>query len=244
VILRAARIRAAPHPASSSPRTMISTPSRSRRRRTAARFAQEGPRADHRGHGELRDPTGDRDGKSSNAPSRRKQPFRTSGIVPYKLGHVAFHVTDVKAVTRFYCDVLGFTRVRLDGDYFSFLALRPGSSHHQSGRDWQEQALPYGVRAAPTGRTCRPPATCSAAAASRFSGAPAATASAQSVLVSPHPNGLITELFAELDQMKERDRSAISSRAVASRQPATPEDLRRRRRPRICGPMPPDEMME
>jgi catechol 2,3-dioxygenase-like lactoylglutathione lyase family enzyme len=33
--------------------------------------------------------------------------FRSTGIVPHKLGHVAFHVTEVKAVTRFYCDVLG-----------------------------------------------------------------------------------------------------------------------------------------
>ena len=34
--------------------------------------------------------------------------FRSTGIVPHKLGHVAFHVTDVKTVTSFYCDVLGF----------------------------------------------------------------------------------------------------------------------------------------
>ena len=36
------------------------------------------------------------------------QKFQQKGIVPFKLGHVAFHVTDVKQVTKFYCDVLGF----------------------------------------------------------------------------------------------------------------------------------------
>src|SRR5271156_3430177 len=41
-------------------------------------------------------------------PEPQKQGFGSNGIVPHKLGHVAFHVTDVKAVTKFYCDVLGF----------------------------------------------------------------------------------------------------------------------------------------
>jgi catechol-2,3-dioxygenase len=36
------------------------------------------------------------------------QRFQSKGVVPFKLGHVAFHVTDVKHVTKFYCDVLGF----------------------------------------------------------------------------------------------------------------------------------------
>jgi catechol 2,3-dioxygenase-like lactoylglutathione lyase family enzyme len=61
-------------------------------------------------------------------PEPQKQAFRTNGIVPHKLGHVAFHVTDVKAVTRFYCDVLGFRVSDWMGDYFSF--LRCGPDHH------------------------------------------------------------------------------------------------------------------
>ena len=36
------------------------------------------------------------------------QRFPTKGIVPHKLGHVAFFVTDVKNTTKFYVDVLGF----------------------------------------------------------------------------------------------------------------------------------------
>jgi catechol 2,3-dioxygenase-like lactoylglutathione lyase family enzyme len=56
------------------------------------------------------------------------QRFQTKGIVPHKLGHVAFHVTDVKKVTSFYCDVLGFRVSDWMGDFFSFLRCSP--DHH------------------------------------------------------------------------------------------------------------------
>ena len=56
------------------------------------------------------------------------QKFHAKGIVPHKLGHVAFHVTDVKQVTKFYCDVLGFRESDWMGDFFSF--LRCGPDHH------------------------------------------------------------------------------------------------------------------
>ncbi len=56
------------------------------------------------------------------------QKFTRKGIVPYKLGHVAFHVTDVKHVTKFYCDVLGFRESDWMADFFSF--LRCGPDHH------------------------------------------------------------------------------------------------------------------
>ena len=56
------------------------------------------------------------------------QKFQANGIVPHKLGHVAFHVTDVKHATKFYCDVLGFRESDWMGDFFSF--LRCGPDHH------------------------------------------------------------------------------------------------------------------
>jgi catechol 2,3-dioxygenase-like lactoylglutathione lyase family enzyme len=59
-------------------------------------------------------------------PSGKK--FQSKGIVPHKLGHVAFHCTDVKGVTKFYCDVLGFRVSDWMGDFFSF--LRCGPDHH------------------------------------------------------------------------------------------------------------------
>src|SRR5207249_6600794 len=33
-----------------------------------------------------------------------KQGFPSKGVVPHKLGHVAFHCVDVKLVTKYYCD--------------------------------------------------------------------------------------------------------------------------------------------
>src|SRR5256886_362256 len=56
------------------------------------------------------------------------QKFQAKGIVPHKLGHVAFHVTDVHKTTKFYCDVLGFRESDWLGDFFSF--LRCGPDHH------------------------------------------------------------------------------------------------------------------
>jgi len=56
------------------------------------------------------------------------QRYPVKGIVLHKLGHVAFHVTDVKHVTKFYCDVLGFRESDWMADFFSF--LRCGPDHH------------------------------------------------------------------------------------------------------------------
>ena len=56
------------------------------------------------------------------------QKFQSKGIVPHKLGHVAFHCADVKHVTKFYVDVLGFRESDWMADFFSF--LRCGPDHH------------------------------------------------------------------------------------------------------------------
>lgn len=131
------------------------------------------------------------------------QKFPSKGIVPFKLGHVAFHVTDVKHVTKFYCDVLGFRESDWIGDFFSF--LRCGPDHHtinlmQTGsnrhfhtafelRDWAHMhdacdflslngyKLLWGPGRHGVGHN----------------------------LFAYHraPNGLITETFAELDRMNE-----------------------------------------
>jgi catechol-2,3-dioxygenase len=66
------------------------------------------------------------------APKPQGQPYQTKGVVPHKLGHVAFHCADVQAVTRFYCDALGFRVSDRMGDFFSF--LRSGTDHHRGLR--------------------------------------------------------------------------------------------------------------
>jgi catechol 2,3-dioxygenase-like lactoylglutathione lyase family enzyme len=54
--------------------------------------------------------------------------YQRQGIVPNKLGHVAFNVTDVRAAVDFYCQVLGFRESDWMGDFFAF--LRCGPDHH------------------------------------------------------------------------------------------------------------------
>jgi catechol 2,3-dioxygenase-like lactoylglutathione lyase family enzyme len=56
------------------------------------------------------------------------QRFGEKGIVPLKLGHVAFNVVDVKKASAFYCDVLGFRESDWMADFFVFLRCSP--DHH------------------------------------------------------------------------------------------------------------------
>ena len=56
------------------------------------------------------------------------QKFQEKGVVPVKLGHVAFNVIDVQKVVKFYVDVLGFRVSDWMGDFFAF--LRCGPDHH------------------------------------------------------------------------------------------------------------------
>lgn len=50
------------------------------------------------------------------------------GVMPLKLGHVAYRVHDPQKLTKFYCDILGFRVSDWIGDHFSF--LRCGIDHH------------------------------------------------------------------------------------------------------------------
>jgi len=51
-----------------------------------------------------------------------------AGIMPHKLGHVAFVTKDVQRVVKFYVEVLGFRASDWRGDFFAF--LRCGPDHH------------------------------------------------------------------------------------------------------------------
>ena len=54
--------------------------------------------------------------------------YALRGVVPNKLGHVAYNVTDPPGAVKFYCDVLGFRLSDWMGDFFAF--LRCGPDHH------------------------------------------------------------------------------------------------------------------
>ena len=56
------------------------------------------------------------------------QPFGKTVILPHKLGHIAFNVTDLGSALRLYCDVLGFRESDWLADFFAF--LRCNADHH------------------------------------------------------------------------------------------------------------------
>jgi catechol 2,3-dioxygenase-like lactoylglutathione lyase family enzyme len=57
-----------------------------------------------------------------------KDDGRQAGVMPLKLGHVAYRVDDVQNTVKFYCDVLGFRVSDWRADDFAF--LRCNTDHH------------------------------------------------------------------------------------------------------------------
>jgi catechol-2,3-dioxygenase len=178
-------------------------------------------------------------------PEPQKQGFRNGGIVPLKLGHVAFHVTDVKAVTQFYCDVLGFRVSDWMGDYFSF--LRCGVDHHtinlvETGknkhfhtafelRDWShlQTACDFLSRHG-----------------YKILWGPGRHGIGHNLFTYHRgPDGLITELFAELDQIQDEALGYFEPRPWHRDNPQRPKTWPKTpEAANLWGPMPPDEMMQ
>jgi catechol 2,3-dioxygenase-like lactoylglutathione lyase family enzyme len=136
-------------------------------------------------------------------PEPQGQRFPNKGIVPHKIGHVAFFVTDVKKATQFYLDVLGFRESDWMGDFFSF--LRCGPDHHTINlmqtkenrhfhtafelRDWGHMQT-----------------ACDFLSLNGYKllWGPGRHGIGHNLFAYHRaPNGLITELFAELDRMNE-----------------------------------------
>ena len=51
-----------------------------------------------------------------------------NGVMPLKLGHIAYTCPDIQGIVKFYCDVLGFRVSDWRGDFFAF--LRCSRDHH------------------------------------------------------------------------------------------------------------------
>lgn len=176
---------------------------------------------------------------------QQRQPFQPNGIVPHKLGHVAFHVTDAQAATRFYCDVLGFRVSDWMGDFFSF--LRCGPDHHtinlvETGknkhfhtafelRDWAHMQT-----------------ACDFLSRNGYKilWGPGRHGIGHNLFTYHRsPNGLITELFAELDQMQDESLGYFAPRPWHRDNPQRPKTWPKTPdAANLWGPMPPDEMME
>lgn len=172
------------------------------------------------------------------------QTFQNKGIVPHKLGHVAFHVADVKRVTKFYCDVLGFRESDWMGDFFSF--LRCGTDHHtinlvETGsnrhfhtafelRDWShiETACDW---LSHNGYT--------------VIWGPGRHGIGHNLFTYHRgPNGLITELFAELDRMNDEGLGYFEPRPWHRDNPQRPKVWSKDpSATNLWGVMPPDDLM-
>jgi catechol 2,3-dioxygenase-like lactoylglutathione lyase family enzyme len=175
-------------------------------------------------------------------PLHRK--FQNKGVVPHKLGHVAFHVTDAKLVTKFYCDVLGFRVSDWMSDFFSF--LRCGVDHHtinlmETGsnrhfhtafelRDWahMQQACDF-----------------LSLNGYKMIWGPGRHGIGHNLFAYHRsPNGLITELFAELDQMKDEALGYFEPRPWHRDNPQRPKVWAKDpNAANLWGAPPPDDMM-
>jgi len=132
------------------------------------------------------------------------QRFPAKGIVPHKLGHVAFFVKDVKKLTDFYCDVLGFRVSDWMGDFFSF--LRCGVDHHTINlmQTNEERHFHTAFELRDWGHILT---ACDHLSLNGYKllWGPGRHGIGHNLFTYHRaPNGLITELFAQLDQMNEQ----------------------------------------
>jgi catechol 2,3-dioxygenase-like lactoylglutathione lyase family enzyme len=179
------------------------------------------------------------------APEPLKQGYERKGIIPHKLGHVAFHVADVQAVTKFYSDVLGFRVSDWMADFFSF--LRCGVDHHSINlvgtgtnqhfhtafelRDWAHMQQACDILSMQGYKIIWGPGRHGIG----------------HNLFTYHrgPNGLITELFAEIDQMPDEALGYFAPRPWHRDNPQRPKVWAKGPgSANLWGPPPPDELLK
>jgi catechol-2,3-dioxygenase len=178
-------------------------------------------------------------------PDFSPQRFASKGIVPHKLGHVAFHVTDAQHMTKFYCDVLGFRVSDWLGDFFSF--LRCGPDHHTinfmqtgSNRHWHTA---FELRDWAHLQTA-----CDFLSLNGYKmlWGPGRHGIGHNLFAYHRtPNGLISELFAELDQMQDEALGYFEPRPWHRDSPQRPKVWEPDpSAANLWGPAPPDELMQ
>ncbi len=178
-------------------------------------------------------------------PDFQHQKFPTKGVVPHKLGHVAFHCEDVKKVAKFYVDVLGFRESDWMADFFVFLRCGPdhhtinlmgtGSNRHFHTafevRNWGQLQEACDFLSLNGYRTLWGPGRHGIG----------------HNLFAYHrsPGGLITELFCELDQMQDEELGYFAPRPWHRDNPQKPKVWAKDpSASNLWGPGPPEEMMK
>jgi catechol 2,3-dioxygenase-like lactoylglutathione lyase family enzyme len=171
--------------------------------------------------------------------------YTGKGIEPHKLGHIAFHVADVKACTDWYCEVLGlrvsdwmadfFSFLRCDRDHHTINLIGTGQNlHHHTAfelRDWghMQTACDFLSKKG-----------------LKIIWGPGRHGIGHNLFTYHRgPNGLITELFCELDQIADDEIGLFEPRPwhrdnpqMTKVWPKGPESAN------LWGPPPPDEMMK
>ncbi len=173
------------------------------------------------------------------------QKFGGKGVVPHKLGHVAFHCEDVKKVSDFYVNVLGFRESDWMADFFVF--LRCGPDHHTinlmgtgSNRHFHTA---FEVRS--WGQLQEACDFLSLNGYKTLWGPGRHGIGHNLFAYHRSPNGLITELFAELDQMQDEELGYFAPRPWHRDNPQRPKVWAKDpSASNLWGPGPPEEMMK
>lgn len=178
-------------------------------------------------------------------PEAQPQAYAEKGVIPHKLGHVAFHVEDVKAAAKFYCDVMGFRESDWMADFFAFLRCGPDhhtinlvgtgvNKHHHSAfelKDWAHMQSACDILSQK---------------GYRIIWGPGRHGVGHNLFIyHAAPNGLTVELFAELDRIADEELGYFEPRPWHRDRPQKPKVWELSPgAANLWGPAPPEDFMK
>jgi catechol 2,3-dioxygenase-like lactoylglutathione lyase family enzyme len=152
-----------------------------------------------------------------------RQEFQANGIVPQKLGHIAFTTTQIQQLVEFYTKVLGFRVSDWMGDFFVF--MRCGPDHHTvnfvQAKGTKMHHIAFELRDWAHVETA-----CDHLSRNdiRLVWGPGRHGIGHNIFTyHRNPDGQITELFTELDQMHDEDLGYFEPRPWHRDKPQRPK---------------------
>jgi catechol 2,3-dioxygenase-like lactoylglutathione lyase family enzyme len=152
-----------------------------------------------------------------------RQEFQPNGIVPQKLGHIAFTTTQIQQLVEFYTNVLGFRVSDWMGDFFVF--MRCGPDHHTvnfvQAKGTKMHHIAFELRDWAHVETA-----CDHLSRNdiRLVWGPGRHGIGHNIFTyHRNPDGQITELFTELDQMQDEDLGYFEPRPWHRDRPQRPK---------------------